>query len=136
MPDYVYRVIVNGEPEEELIASHEPIPVDAQVPLRGRTLVVERIEDLHETDTPSEVLRVVADQEVIPAKRRFSQGSRASRCLAERRQAGRRHPCRRCPQARVPFVVRAGEHVGGRFPLSGERDRDRPDDQPPREPSS
>ena len=47
---YVYRVVVDGEPDDELIASDEPIPVEAEVPYRGRTVIVEEIEDLHETD--------------------------------------------------------------------------------------
>lgn len=50
MPDYVYRVVVDGERDDELIASNEPIPIEAEVPFRGRTVIVERIEDLHETD--------------------------------------------------------------------------------------
>jgi hypothetical protein len=50
VPHYVYRVVVDGVPDDELIASDEPIPVEAEVPYRGRTVVVEEIEDLHETD--------------------------------------------------------------------------------------
>jgi hypothetical protein len=50
VPHYVYRVVVAGVPDDELIASNEPIPVEAEVPYRGRTVVVEEIEDLHETD--------------------------------------------------------------------------------------
>ena len=47
---YVYRVTVNGEPDDELLVRDEPVPVDAEVPYRGRTVIVEEIEDLHETD--------------------------------------------------------------------------------------
>ena len=50
VPHYVYRVVVDGEHDDELIASNEPIPIEAEVPFRGRTVIVEEIEDLHETD--------------------------------------------------------------------------------------
>ena len=49
-PHYVYRVIVDGERDDDLIASNEPIPIEAEVPFRGRTVIVEEIQDLHETD--------------------------------------------------------------------------------------
>ena len=47
---YVYRVVVDGERDDDLIASAEPIPIEAEVPFRGRTVIVEEIQDLHETD--------------------------------------------------------------------------------------
>ena len=47
---YVYRVIVDGEPDDELLVRDEPIPVDAEVPYRGRTVIVDEIKDLDETD--------------------------------------------------------------------------------------
>ena len=47
---YVYRVVVDGERDDDLIASDEPIPIEAEVPFRGRTVIVEEIQDLHETD--------------------------------------------------------------------------------------
>ena len=50
MPHYVYRVVVDGEQDDDLIASNEPIPIEAEVPFRGRRVIVEEIEDLHETD--------------------------------------------------------------------------------------
>ncbi len=50
MPRYVYRVVVNGEPDDALLVRDEPVTIDATVPYRGGTAVVEQIEDLHETD--------------------------------------------------------------------------------------
>lgn len=47
---YVYRVVVNGEPDEELLVRDEPVTVEATVPYRGHDVVVEEIQDLHETD--------------------------------------------------------------------------------------
>jgi len=47
---YVYRVVVDGERDDDLIASDEPIPIEAEVPFHGRTVIVEEIQDLHETD--------------------------------------------------------------------------------------
>ena len=47
---YVYRAVVDGERDDDLIASAEPIPIEAEVPFRGRTVIVEEIQDLHETD--------------------------------------------------------------------------------------
>jgi hypothetical protein len=47
---YVYRVVVNGEPDDKLLVRDDPVPIEAEVPFRGRTVVVERIEDLHERD--------------------------------------------------------------------------------------
>ena len=47
---YVYRVLVDGERDDNLIAGAEPIPIGAEVPFRGRTVIVEEIQDLHETD--------------------------------------------------------------------------------------
>ena len=49
-PHYVYRVIVDGERDDDLIASNEPIPIEAEVPFRGRKVIVEEIQDLNERD--------------------------------------------------------------------------------------
>ena len=56
MPRYVYRVTVNGEPDDELLVRDEPATIEAKVPYRGRTVIVEEIEDLHETDASGEDL--------------------------------------------------------------------------------
>lgn len=50
MPRYVYRVVVNGQPGDELLVRPEPVPAEAEVPFRGRIVIVEEIQDLHETD--------------------------------------------------------------------------------------
>ena len=54
---YVYRVVVNGEPDDELLVRSEPVAVEAAVPYRGRSVVVEEIQDLHETDPAGQDLR-------------------------------------------------------------------------------
>ena len=50
MPRYVYRVVVDGEADDDLLVRDEPVPIEAEVPFRGRTVIVEEIQDLHETD--------------------------------------------------------------------------------------
>ena len=47
---YVYRVVVAGERDDTLLVRDEPVTVEAEVPFRDRTVIVERIEELHETD--------------------------------------------------------------------------------------
>ena len=47
---YVYRVVVDGERDDTLLVRDEPVSIEAEVPFRGRTVVVERIEELHERD--------------------------------------------------------------------------------------
>jgi hypothetical protein len=47
---YVYRGVVDGERDDELLVRDEPVQVEAVVAFRGRSVVVERIEELHERD--------------------------------------------------------------------------------------
>jgi hypothetical protein len=47
---YVYRVVVDGEVDDKLLVRDEPVTIEAEVPFRDRTVVVEEIEDLHEKD--------------------------------------------------------------------------------------
>lgn len=47
---YVYRVVVDGERDDKLLVRDEPVTIDVEVPFRGRAVVVERIEEIHETD--------------------------------------------------------------------------------------
>ena len=35
---YVYRVTVNGEPDDQLLVRDEPVTIEAEVPYRGRTV--------------------------------------------------------------------------------------------------
>ena len=60
---YIYRVTVDGEPDDELLVRDEPVPAEAEVLYRGRTVVVEEIEELHETDMSGHDLgeRLAAD---------------------------------------------------------------------------
>ena len=50
MARYVYRIVVDGEADDGLLVRHEPIPVEAEVPYRGRTIIVGEIQSLEETD--------------------------------------------------------------------------------------
>jgi hypothetical protein len=47
---YVYRVVVDGERDDRLLVRDEPVTIDAEVPFRGRTVIVDRIEEIHERD--------------------------------------------------------------------------------------
>ena len=47
---YVYRVVVDGERDDRLLVRDEPVTIDAEVPFRGRAVIVERIEEIHERD--------------------------------------------------------------------------------------
>lgn len=47
---YVYRVVVDGKRDDTLLVRDEPVTIDAEVPFHGRTVIVERIEEIHETD--------------------------------------------------------------------------------------
>ena len=53
---YVYRVVVDGESDDKLLVRDEPVTIEAEVPFRDRTVVVEKIEDLHERDRSGEDL--------------------------------------------------------------------------------
>lgn len=70
MPRYVYRVVVDGEADDELLVRHEPVPIEAAVPFRGRTVIVEEIQDLHETNRSGEDLgeRLEADPDTQIAR--------------------------------------------------------------------
>jgi len=50
VPRYVYRVVVGGERDKELLVREEPVQLEDQVPFRGRSAIVERIEDNKERD--------------------------------------------------------------------------------------
>ena len=67
---YVYRVVVAGEADDELLVRDEPVTIEAEVPFRGRTVVVEEIGDLHERDRSGEDLgeRLEAKPEVQIAR--------------------------------------------------------------------
>ena len=67
---YVYRVTVNGEPDDKLLVRDEPVTVEATVPYRGRDVVVEEIQDLHETDSAGQDLgeRLEADPDTQIAR--------------------------------------------------------------------
>ena len=47
---YVYRVVVDGERDDKLLVRDEPVTIDAEVPFRGRAVIVDRIEEIHERD--------------------------------------------------------------------------------------
>ena len=47
---YVYRVVVDGERDDTLLVRDEPVTIEAEVPFRGRTVIVDRIEEIHERD--------------------------------------------------------------------------------------
>jgi len=70
MPRYVYRVVVNGEPDDELLVCDEPVTIEEQVPYRDRKVFIERIEDLHEADRTGEDLgeRLEADPDTQIAR--------------------------------------------------------------------
>jgi hypothetical protein len=53
---YVYLVAVDGERDDKLLIRDEPVTVEAHVPFRGRTVVVERIEELHARDASGDDL--------------------------------------------------------------------------------
>jgi hypothetical protein len=67
---YVYRVVVEGERDDELLVRDEPVQVEAVVAFRGRSVVVERIEELHERDASGGDLgeRLEADPETQIAR--------------------------------------------------------------------
>jgi hypothetical protein len=67
---YVYRVVVDGERDDTLLVRDEPVTIEAEVPFRGRTVIVERIEDLHEADARGDVAdRLEARPEVQIVRR-------------------------------------------------------------------
>jgi hypothetical protein len=47
---YVYRVVVDAERDDKLLVRDEPVTIDAEVPFRGRAVIVDRIEEIHEKD--------------------------------------------------------------------------------------
>ena len=67
---YLYRVVVNGQPDDELLVRSEPVAVEATVPYRGRSVVVEEIQDFYETDRAGQDLgeRLEADPETQIAR--------------------------------------------------------------------
>ena len=67
---YVYRVTVNGEPDDQLLVRNEPVTIEAEVPYRGRTVIVEEIEDLHGEDAAGSALgeRLEADPDTQLAR--------------------------------------------------------------------
>jgi len=70
MPRYVYRVTVDGEPDDQLLVRDEPATIEAEVPYRGRTVIVEKIEDLAEPTAQGENLgeRLEADPDTQIAR--------------------------------------------------------------------
>ena len=54
---YVYRVVVDGERDENLLVRNEPARLDDRVPFRGQPAVVERIEETHERDASGNDVR-------------------------------------------------------------------------------
>ena len=50
MSRHVYRVVVDMELDDELLVRAAPVQIEDRVPFRGRTVIVERIEDTDERD--------------------------------------------------------------------------------------
>jgi hypothetical protein len=48
VPRYVYRVVVDMVLDDQLLVRAEPVQIEDRVPFRGRTVMVERIEDTDE----------------------------------------------------------------------------------------